>query len=197
MILILTFLFISYFKKIYMKKIKATLLNQEDIDKVLLRLSHEIMECKISDDSLAIVGIRTRGEYIARKIISNIRKHYNVDIDFGILDVTFYRDDFSSHLGSPEVGPSDIPFDVNNKNIILIDDVLYTGRTIRAAIDELFSFGRPNTIKLGVLIDRGHRELPIKADYIGKNFPTSNNEHIHVLVHEVDNKEEVNLISYE
>jgi len=180
-----------------MKKIKATLLNQEDIDKVLLRLSHEIMECKISDDSLAIVGIRTRGEYIARKIISNIRKHYNVDIDFGILDVTFYRDDFSSHLGSPEVGPSDIPFDVNNKNIILIDDVLYTGRTIRAAIDELFSFGRPNTIKLGVLIDRGHRELPIKADYIGKNFPTSNNEHIHVLVHEVDNKEEVNLISYE
>ena len=121
-----------------MKKIKAQLLDKKDIDKAILRMSYEIMECKFSFDSLAIVGIRTRGEYIARKIISNIKSNYNININFGILDVTFYRDDFSSNLGSPKIGPSEISFDVNNKNIILIDDVLYTGRTIRAAIDEIF-----------------------------------------------------------
>ena len=186
---------IVHFK--FMKKVKAQLLNKKDIDKAILRISHEIMECNLSSDSLAVIGIRTRGEFIARKIVSIIKRNYSIEINFGILDVTFYRDDFSSNLGSPKIGPSEISFDVNNKNIILIDDVLYTGRTIRAAIDEIFSFGRPDTIKLGVLVDRGHRELPIRADFIGKNFPTSNNEHVHVLVDEVDNKEEVNLISYE
>jgi len=179
-----------------MGKIKIKLLDEAGISKVILRLSHEIIENQKDLDSIAIIGIRTRGEIIARRIIDNIQSHYNKQIDFGILDVTFYRDDFSKNLGSPKVGPSDITFDINNKNIILIDDVLYTGRTIRAAMDELFSFGRPSSIKLGVLVDRGHRELPIKADFIGKNFPTSDNEHIHVLVEEVDDKNEVNLIEY-
>ena len=121
---------------------------------------------------------------------------YKKEVDFGTLDVTFYRDDFSTNLGSPEVGPSDITFNINKKNIILIDDVLYTGRTIRAALDELFSFGRPSNIKLGVLVDRGHRELPIKADFIGKNYPTAVHEHVHVLLKEIDNKDEVNIVEY-
>ena len=179
-----------------MCKIKTRLLDKSGISKVILRLSHEIIEDEKHLDSIAIVGIRTRGEIIARRIVQNIQNNYNKQVDLGILDVTFYRDDFSENLGSPKVGPSDIKFDVSNRNIILIDDVLYTGRTIRAAMDELFSFGRPSSIKLGVLIDRGHRELPIKADFIGKNFPTSDNEHIHVLVDEVDNKDEVNLVEY-
>jgi len=172
------------------------LLDEEAIDKVLLRLSHEIVESSDSIDSIAIVGIRTRGEIVAKRIVENIAKNYDKKVQFGILDVTFYRDDFSSNLGSPKIGPSDIPFDVNNKKIILIDDVLFTGRTIRAAIDEIFSFGRPSAIKLGVLVDRGHRELPIKADFIGKNYPTAQNEHIHVLVKEVDNLNQVELVKY-
>ena len=175
---------------------KKILLNEVDIDKTLLRISHEIVEWAGSLDSLAIVGIRTRGEIIAKRITENIISHYNAKVQYGILDVTFYRDDFSSNLGSPKVGPSDISFDVNNKKIVLIDDVLFTGRTIRAAIDEIFSFGRPSIIKLGVLVDRGHRELPIKADFIGKNFPTAQNEHIHVLVKEIDGSNKIELVEY-
>ena len=179
-----------------MSKIKVKLLDGSQMSKILTRLSHEIVEDQTLLDSIAIIGIRTRGEIFAKKIVDNIQNIYKKKVDFGILDVTFYRDDFSQNLGSPKVGPSDITFDINNKNIVLIDDVLYTGRTIRAAMDELFSFGRPSSIKLGVLIDRGHRELPIKADFIGKNFPTSNNEHIHVLVSEIDGKNEVNIVEY-
>ena len=179
-----------------MSKIKAKLLDESQMSKILIRLSHEIVEDQKLLDSIAIIGIRTRGEIFAKKIVDNIQNIYKKKVDFGILDVTFYRDDFSQNLGSPKVGPSDITFNINNKNIVLIDDVLYTGRTIRAAMDELFSFGRPSSIKLGVLIDRGHRELPIKADFTGKNFPTSNNEHIHVLVSEIDGKDEVTLVEY-
>jgi len=179
-----------------MSKIKTRLLDKNEMSKMILRLSHEIVENQKTLDSIAIIGIRTRGEIIARGIVDNIQNHYNKQVDLGVLDVTFYRDDFSENLGSPKVGPSDIKFNITNRNIILIDDVLYTGRTIRAAMDEIFSFGRPSSIQLGVLVDRGHRELPIKADFIGKNFPTSDNEHIHVLVDEVDNKDEVNLVEY-
>ena len=112
------------------------------------------------------------------------------------MDVTIYRDDFRTNLGSPKVGASNILFEIDGKTVILIDDVLYTGRTIRAAMDEIFSFGRPASIQLGVLVDRGHREVPIKADFVGKNFPTSIDEHVHVLVSEVDKKDEVNLVKY-
>ena len=110
--------------------------------------------------------------------------------------MTFYRDDFKTNLGSPKVGPSNINFDVTGKNIILIDDVLYTGRTIRAAMDEVFAYGRPASIKLGVLVDRGHRELPIKADFVGKNYPTSFNEHIHVHLKEEDGEDSILLMEY-
>ena len=179
-----------------MNKLKATLLTKTGLNRVLIRLSHEIMEKHAPIENLALIGIRTRGEIIAKRIFKNINSLYNEKIYFGTLDVTFYRDDFSSNLGSPKVGPSDITFDVNNKHIILVDDVLYTGRTIRAAIEEIFSFGRPASIKLCVLVDRGHRELPIRADFIGKNYPTSINEHIHVYVQEIDKKERVDLLTY-
>ena len=142
------------------------------------------------------MGIRTRGDIIAKRIVDNIKLINSTTLEYGTLDVTFYRDDFSSNLGSPKVGPSDLNFDVNNKNIVLVDDVLYTGRTIKAAIEEVFSFGRPASIKLCVLVDRGHRELPIKADFVGKNYPTSINEHIHVYIKEVDNDEKVDLLKY-
>ena len=178
------------------KKIKANLLDEKQIQKTLVRLSHEIIEKNSNLKNLAIIGIRTRGDVIAHRIHKIIKDISKVNLEIGTLDVTFYRDDFKTNLGSPKVGPSNILFNIDKKNIILIDDVLYTGRTIRAAMDELFSFGRPASIKLGVLVDRGHRELPIKADYIGKSFPTSNNEHIHVLVNEIDNKDEVNLVEY-
>lgn len=178
------------------KKIKASLLDEKQIQKTLVRLAHEIIEKNPNLENLAIIGIRTRGDVIAKRIHSIIKDISKVNIEIGTLDVTFYRDDFKTNLGSPKVGPSNILFNVDKKNIILIDDVLYTGRTIRAAMDEIFSLGRPNRIQLGVLIDRGHRELPIKPNYIGKNYPTSFNEHIHVYIDEVDNEESVKLLEY-
>ena len=175
---------------------KTKLIDTKGISKILKRLSFEIIEANPSLENIAIVGIRTRGDVIAKRIAEIIKDISRKDIRTGTLDVTFYRDDFSSNWGSPKVGPSDITFDVNKINIILIDDVLFTGRTIRAAIEEIFSFGRPETIQLGVLVDRGHRELPIKANFVGKNIPTSDNEHVHVYIEEVDSIEEVCLESY-
>ena len=173
------------------------LADKKVISNMLLRLSHEIIEHNNNLDNIAIVGIRTRGDIIAKRIVQLIKKiTKRNNIISGTLDVTFYRDDFSSNWGSPKVGPSDMTFDVNNINIILIDDVLYSGRTIKAAIEEIFSFGRPSSIQLGVLVDRGHRELPIKANFVGKNIPTSEDEHVHVFVKEVDDKEEICLIKY-
>ena len=179
-----------------MKKIKAHLQDKNDLNRTLIRISHEIIEKNPDLSQIAIVGIRTRGEIIAQRITQLVEKISNIQIDNGTIDVTFYRDDFKSNLDSPKVGPSDIKFDVSNRNIILIDDVLYTGRTIRAAMDEVFSYGRPASIQLGVLVDRGHRELPIKTDFVGKNYPTSINEHIHVHIKEIDGTDEVLLMDY-
>jgi len=179
-----------------MIKNKANLLNEDKIKRTLTRLAHEIIEKNSNFENLAIIGIRTRGDIIAKRLVSIIKNISKKEIKLGTLDVTFYRDDFRTNFGSPKVGPSKILFDIDKKNIILIDDVLYTGRTIRAAMEEIFSLGRPKRIQLGVLIDRGHRELPIKADYVGKNYPTSFNEHIHVYLNEVDNTESVELVEY-
>ena len=179
-----------------MIKNKAILLNANKINRTLIRLAHEIVEKNSNLEDLAIIGIRTRGDFIANRIALIIKEITKTEINKGTIDVTFYRDDFKTNLGSPKVGPSNILFNINSKNIILIDDVLYTGRTIRAAMEELFSMGRPNKVQLAVLIDRGHRELPIKADYVGKNYPTSFNEHIHVYVSEFDDKESVELVEY-
>ena len=180
-----------------MDKIKAKLLDKNDIQRSLVRIAHEIIEKNTDLENSALVGIRTRGDFLAQRLHKLIDKYTGVNLPLGTLDVTFYRDDFRTNLGTPKVGPSKILFDINKKNIILIDDVLYTGRTIRAAMEEIFSLGRPNRIQLGVLIDRGHRELPIKADYVGKNYPTSFNEHIHVYLNEVDNNESVELVEYD
>ena len=179
-----------------MKKVKAHLQDENDLKRTLMRIAHEIIEKNPDLNRTAIVGIRTRGEIIAERITKSINKITKTEIDNGTLDVTFYRDDFRTNVGSPQVGPSDIKFDVSDKHIILIDDVLYTGRTIRAAMDEIFSYGRPASIQLGVLVDRGHRELPIKTDFVGKNYPTSINEHIHVHIKELDGKDEVLLMEY-
>ena len=179
-----------------MNRIKAKLAGKKEIERSLTRLVHEIIEKNDDLSQIAIVGIRTRGDFLAKRLHAQIEKLLGTEIPIGTLDVTFHRDDFRTNLGSPKVGASNILFDVDDKNIILIDDVLYTGRTIRAAMDEIFSYGRPATIQLGILVDRGHKELPIKANYVGKNYPTSVNEHIHVLVEEVDQEDAVILIEY-
>tara|TARA_B110000263_G_scaffold36037_1_gene27715 strand:- start:163 stop:720 length:558 start_codon:yes stop_codon:yes gene_type:complete len=178
------------------KKDKAILLDRKQINKTLIRLAHEIIEKNFNLDNVAIIGIRTRGDIIANRLYEIIKQITGSSLDLGSIDVTFYRDDFETNLGSPKIGPSNILFNINKKNIILIDDVLYTGRTIRAAMEEIFSLGRPDKIQLAVLIDRGHRELPIKANYVGKNYPTSFNEHVHVYLDEVDNEESVKLLEY-
>ena len=180
-----------------MKKIKSTLMNGTEFNSTIKRLSHEIIEYYSDLDEIAIIGICTRGEFLAKKIHQNISEISNKEIPIGVLDVTFYRDDFRTNLGSPQVKSSDIMFSIDNKKIILIDDVLYTGRTIRAAMDEIFSFGRPQSISLCVLSDRGHRELPIRPDFVGKNFPTSKSEYIYVHVEEVDDEDAILLVEYE
>ena len=173
---------------------KNILLDAKQIENAITRLSHEIIENNKILDNLCIIGIRSRGDIISERIVNIINKVSNKKIKNGHIDVTFYRDDFLSNLGSHKIGPSKINFDINKMNVILIDDVLYTGRTIRAAMDEIFSFGRPASIQLGVLVDRGHRQLPIKATYIGKNIPTSINENVHVYIKEIDKRDQVVII---
>ena len=179
-----------------MKTVKAALLKEKDIARKLVRLAHEIIENNTDLSNIAIVGIRTRGEILAHRVVEHIQEISGESISQGTIDVTFYRDDFRTNLGSPKIGSSSILFEVEGRNIILVDDVLYSGRTIRAAMEDLFSFGRPASVQLAVLVDRGHRELPIKADYVGKNYPTSFNEHIHVHVDEVDGEDTVLLMEY-
>ena len=173
---------------------KNILLDAKQIENIIVRLSHEIIERNKILDNICIIGIRSRGDIISERIVNKINKISNNKIKSGHIDVTFYRDDFSSNLGLHEIGPSKINFDINGQDVILIDDVLFTGRTIRAAMDELFSFGRPASIQLGVLVDRGHRQLPIKAIYIGKNIPTSIDENVRVYIKEIDKKDAVVVI---
>lgn len=179
------------------KRVKEQLLNATDFEQTLTRLAHEIMERHGDLDKVALIGVQTRGEPLARRIVDRIREFRGVEVKFGTVDVTFHRDDFRTHLAAPQVGPTNISFAVDDLNIILVDDVLYTGRTVRAALNNIMDFGRPATIELAVLVDRGHRELPIKADYLGKYLPTAANEHIHVHVTEVDGQDEVLLLEYE
>jgi pyrimidine operon attenuation protein/uracil phosphoribosyltransferase len=168
---------------------RTELVDSSGISNLIKRISHEILESSSDLDNLVIIGIKSRGDFIAKRIAEQINKIANNEFPLGTIDVTFHRDDYRTNLGSPKVGISDINFDVNEKDIILIDDVLYTGRTIRAAMDEIFTYGRPNSIRLAVMVDRGHRELPIKAEFVGKNFPTADNEHIHVLIKEMDSED--------
>ena len=176
---------------------KSNLIDKEGLDRILTRIAHEILEKNKGSKNLVLVGMRTRGEYLAKRIQQKIKSIDNVDLPFGILDVTLYRDDFRMRLKQPEVSVSNITFDLNEKDIILVDDVLYTGRTVRAALNALMDLGRPASIQLFILVDRGHRELPIRADYVGKNVPTSQNEEIKVKVDEVDGEDAIYLIEVE
>lgn len=158
------------------------------------RFAHQFLEPYDDPSHLAIIGMQTRGVYIGKRIKSEIKTLFGVDIDFGILDVTFYRDDFRTKLKMPEVQITEIPFDLYNRDIILVDDVLFTGRTVRAAMDALMGFGRPHRIQFCCLIDRGHRELPVTADYTGLYVPTHEQEEVRVKVKELDGEDAVYLV---
>ena len=176
------------------RKVKAKIIDETGLKRTITRLSHEIVERNRGTEIVAAVGIRTRGAFVDERIVKEIERIECKKIPLGILDITMYRDDFRQRLKQPVIQQTDIPFNIDEKNIVLIDDVLYTGRTIRAALDALISFGRPAQIQLAVLVDRGHRELPIKPDYVGKNIPTSIGEEIQVKLKEVDEEDCVLLV---
>lgn len=170
---------------------KAKIIDTEQLDKTLTRIAHEIIEKNKDIERIAIVGIRTRGAFLAERLANKIKDIGKKEVRVGILDITLYRDDLTTIAEQPVVHKTEIDFDIQDKIIILVDDVLYTGRTIRCALDALIDFGRPRNIQLAVLIDRGHRELPIRADYVGKNIPTSQNEIVQVKIVEVDGVDEI------
>ncbi len=171
------------------------IMTAEEIRRAIIRISHEIVEKQGGADSLALVGIQRRGVPLARRIAAAIEEHEGVRVPVGALDITFYRDDLSMIALQPIVKGTDLPFDLNAVTVVLVDDVLYTGRTIRAAMDALIDFGRPQAIRLAVLIDRGHRELPIRPDFVGKNLPSARDERVNVRLAEVDGIEEVTIES--
>lgn len=175
-------------------KEKAKILDKDAISHALMRIAHEILEKNKGANDLCLIGIRNRGAYLAKRLGECIEKIAQKKIAIGILDITLYRDDLTLITAGPVVRKTEIDFDISDKNAVLVDDVLYTGRTIRAALDALIDFGRPKSIQLAALIDRGHRELPIRADYAGKNIPTSQNETVEVRVEEVDGIDEVVII---
>ncbi len=174
--------------------IKAKIIDEIGLNRTITRLAHEILERNKGSENIVLVGVRTRGEFLARRILKKIKEIDNSEPKLGILDATLYRDDFRTRLKQPQVSVTDITFDITDKDVILIDDVLYTGRTSRAALDALMDLGRPRTIQYCVLVDRGHREMPIKADFVGKNIPTSLNEEIKVKMKEIDDEDAVYLV---
>ena len=174
-------------------ELKATLMTSEEMTRALKRISHQILENNQGADNIVFLGIRRRGVPLAKVLAGNIRTIEGREVPVGDLDITLYRDDLSEICPDPVISGSDIPFDINGKDVILVDDVLYTGRTARAALDAASKYGRAATIQLADLIDRGHRELPIRADYVGKNVPTSKSETVAVHVMEIDGEENVEL----
>jgi len=174
---------------------KAVVMGENEIGRTLVRIAHEIVEKNKGVADLVLIGIRTRGVFLAKRLAQEIFKIEKEEIPVGTLDITLYRDDLSLVARQPLVLKTEIPFDVSQKKIVLIDDVLYTGRTIRAAMDAIVDLGRPQVIQLAVLIDRGHRELPIRADFIGKNIPTSKKEIVKVNLKEVDEEDKVRIVS--
>ncbi|CUU02512.1 pyrimidine operon attenuation protein / uracil phosphoribosyltransferase [Candidatus Thermokryptus mobilis] len=178
-------------------RVKEKIMDENDIERTLNRLAHEIIERNKGTKNIAIVGIRTRGEFLAKRLAEKISKIEKTQIPVGVLDITFYRDDVRLKLRQPEVKTTEINFTIDDKDIILVDDVLFTGRTVRAALDELIDFGRPKTVQLVVLIDRGNRELPIQPDFVGKKIKTNLNEEVKVSLREVDGEDSVLLIEHD
>ena len=176
-------------------ELKSKLMDGPSVKRALIRISHEIIERNRGTEGLAFIGIRRRGVPLAHELAQNIYNIENAEIPVGELDITLYRDDLSEKDSVATVNSTSVPFDVTGKKIILVDDVFYTGRTVRAAIEGIFSLGRPECIQLAILIDRGHRQLPFRADYIGKNIPTSHSEFVKVLIPELDGESGVSLYS--
>ena len=174
-------------------KFKSVLIDESVVTRTLTRLSFEIVERSEDLANVVLIGIRTRGVPLAEIIRQNIAKNASVELPLGELDITLYRDDLSTIAEVPVVNSTKVDFDINGKDVVLVDDVVYTGRTVRAAIDAVFALGRPKTIRLAVLVDRGHRELPIRADFVGKNIPTSHKEVVCVHCTSVDGKCDVEL----
>jgi pyrimidine operon attenuation protein / uracil phosphoribosyltransferase len=170
------------------------IMTAEDIRRTIARIAHEVIERNKSMSELVIVGMLTRGVPLAKRLATDIRTFDGTDIPVGSLDISLYRDDLSSRAFKPIISGTNIPIDIAGKTIVLVDDVLYTGRSARAALDALIDYGRPATIQLAVLVDRGHRELPIRADYIGKNIPSSRSEKIKVELTEVDGLDQVSIL---
>jgi len=169
----------------------AILMDGAALERALTRMAHEIVEHNPESDSLVFIGIRTHGAPLARRLAAKVGAILKREFPVGELDISMHRDDLALRDAPPKVGPSNITFDVTNRAVVLVDDVLFTGRTIRAAMDEISDFGRPQRIQLATLIDRGHRELPIRPDYVGKNVPTSAVERVRVRLAEIDGKDEV------
>lgn len=170
---------------------KAQIMDEKGISRALIRVAHEIIEKNKGVQDVVLIGIMRRGVPLAKRIADEIYKIENVRPDVGILDITLYRDDLSSQNDQPVLNSTNISFSILNKIVVLVDDVLYTGRTVRAALDAIIDLGRPQSIQLAILIDRGHRELPIRADYVGKNVPTSKNEIVSVNLEEIDSVDKV------
>ena len=172
-------------------------MNQDELNRTFLRFAHQFLESYGDPSRLAIVGMQTRGVYLGRRIVKEIKREFNLDIDFGVLDVTFYRDDFRTKLKMPGVKVTEIPFDLYDRDVILVDDVLYTGRTVRSAMDALMAYGRPRKIQFCCMVDRGHRELPIASDFTRLYVPTHHKEEIQVKVKELDGEDAVYLVTRE
>ncbi len=171
------------------------LMSGQDMGRALVRIAHEILERNKGAQNLVLVGMQTRGVPLAQRLALTIKQLEDLEVPVGSLDISLYRDDLSSLQLKPVVQRTEVPTDVTGKHIVLVDDVFYTGRSIRAAMDAIMDLGRPQSIQLAVLVDRGHRELPIRADYVGKNIPTASNEEVSVYVAEVDGKDKVTIVS--
>ena len=174
---------------------KAILMNEEEMGRALKRMAHQILENNQGAGNIVFLGIKRRGVPLAKALARNIKIIENTNVPVGELDITLYRDDLTEIKQGPVVTASDVPFDIAGRDVILVDDVLYTGRTVRAALDAISGYGRASTVQLAVLIDRGHRELPIRADYVGKNVPTSKSELIAVNMTDLDGENRVKLFS--
>ncbi len=178
-------------------KHKAKLLESDDLKRTLQRFAHQFIEPFDDPKPIGIIGMQTRGVFIAKRVAEYIKEFYKIEVPVGVLDVTFYRDDFRTKMKLPTVQVTEIPFDIYGKHLILVDDVLYTGRTVRSAMEAIMSFGRPASIKFCCLVDRGHRELPIYADYVGVFVPTHTTEEIRVFLSELDGEDAVYLVNRE
>ncbi|MGB2769031.1 MAG: bifunctional pyr operon transcriptional regulator/uracil phosphoribosyltransferase PyrR [Candidatus Zixiibacteriota bacterium] len=172
----------------------VVVLDAKTIQRALVRIAHEIVEKNKGAENMAVIGIQNRGAHLAERVAKLIEQIEGVEVPLGLMDITLYRDDVQTKLDQPVVQKTDILFDVVDKTIILVDDVLYTGRTVRAALDQIIDFGRPRSIQFAVLVDRGHRELPIRADYVGKNIPTAKDDRVKLKIKEVDGEDSVSVV---